>query len=155
IRAFALVAVLVLGGCRHDAPEPYRLPTGARLDPVGTSIPLGSMPVAMTFSPGSRRIVAVLSGYREEGIQVIDAETHQVLQTLVQPSAFLGAVFAPDGRTLYVSGGNGDRVYVYAWGDSAALRDSIALGPPPPDSTGGRVYPALLACSPDGSRLYV
>src|SRR5690349_4397321 len=32
--ACALAAVLVLGGCRHDAPEPYRLPTGARLDPV-------------------------------------------------------------------------------------------------------------------------
>ena len=39
IAAFALATVLVLGGCRHDAPEPYRLPTGARLDPVGTSIP--------------------------------------------------------------------------------------------------------------------
>src|SRR5258708_32000076 len=75
-------------------------------------------------------------------------------QTLVQPSAFLGAVFAPDGHTLYASGGNRDCVYVYAWGDSATLRDSIALGPPP-DSTGGRVYPALLACSPHGSRLYV
>src|SRR5215475_15394973 len=97
---FALAAVLVLGGCRHDAPEPYRLPTGARLDPAGTSIPLGSMPVTMTFSPDARRIVAVLSGYREQGLQVIDAETRQVVQTLVQPSAFLGAVFAPDGHTL-------------------------------------------------------
>ena len=155
IPAFAVAAVLALGGCRHDAPEPYRLPTGARLDPVGTSIPLGSMPVTMTFSPDSRHIVTVLSGYREQGIQVIDAETRQVLQTLAQPSAFMGAVFAPDGHTLYVSGGNHDCVYVYAWGASATLRDSIALGPPPPDSTGGRVYPALLACSPDGSRLYV
>jgi len=154
VAAFAIAAVLVLGGCRHDAPEPYRLPTGARLDPVGTSIPLGSMPVAMTFSPDSRHIVAVLSGYREQGLQVIDAETRRVLQTLEQPSAFMGAVFAPDGHTLYASGGNRDCVYVYAWGDSAALRDSIALGPSP-DSTGGRVYPALLACSPDGSRLYV
>src|SRR5258708_17881738 len=43
-------------------------------------------------------------------------------QTLVQPSAFLGAVFAPDGHTLYASGGNRDCVYVYAWGDSATLR---------------------------------
>src|SRR5690348_11434904 len=155
IAAFALAAVLVLGGCRHDAPEPYRLPTGARLDPVGTSIPLGSMPVTMTFSPDSRHIVAVLSGFREQGIQVIDAETRRVGQTLAQPSAFMGAVFAPDGHTLYASGGNRDCVYVYAWGDSAALRDSIALGPPPDSLAGGRVYPALLACSPDGAQLYV
>src|SRR5690242_3301569 len=106
--ALALVVVLMLGGCGHDAPEPYRLPTGARLDPVGTSIPHGSMPVTIAFSPDSRRIVAVLSGFREQGLQVIDAETRRVLQTLVQPSAFMGAAFAPDGRTLYASGGNRD-----------------------------------------------
>ena len=89
----------------------------------------------------------------DDGI-IAPAETRRVLQTLVQPSAFMGAAFASDGHTLYASGGNRDCVYVYAWGDSATLRDSIALGPPP-DSTGGRVYPALLSCSPDGSRLYV
>jgi hypothetical protein len=49
-----------------------RLPTGATLDPAGVSIPLGSFPVAMIFSPDSSRIVAVLSGYREQGLQVID-----------------------------------------------------------------------------------
>src|SRR5690349_13088008 len=101
VGVFTVAAVLALGGCRHPTPEPYRLPTGARLDPVGTSIPLGSMPVTMTFSPDSRRIIAVLSGYREQGLQVIDAETHRVLQTVVQPSAFMGVAFAPDGRTLY------------------------------------------------------
>jgi YVTN family beta-propeller protein len=112
------------------------------------------MPVAMTFAPDSSRIVVVLSGYREQGVQVVDPRSRRVLQTVVQPSAFMGAVFSRDGQTLYVSGGNQDQVYVYAWGDSATLRDSIALGPKP-DSTGGRVYPARLARSPDGTRLYV
>src|SRR5262249_20312150 len=51
--------------------------------------------------------------------------------------------------------GNRDVVYEYAWSaDSAALADSIPLAPPP-GKAGGRVYPAGLACSPDGSRLYV
>ena len=151
--ACALVLTLA-AGCHAPSREPYRLPTGARLDPEGVSIPLGSMPVAMTFSPDSSRIVAVLSGYREQGVQIVDGASRRVLQTVVQPAAFLGACFSPDRRTLYVSGGNRDLVFAYAWGDSAVLRDSIALGPAP-DSTGGRVYPAGLACSPDGSRLYV
>jgi DNA-binding beta-propeller fold protein YncE len=148
------IAALGLAGCQPRA-EPRRLPTGVVLDPAGTSVPLGSMPLTMVFSPDSSRIVIVLSGYREQGIQVVDRASRRLVQTIVQPAAFLGVAFAPDGRTLYVSGGNRDVVYRYAWNDgSAALVDSIALGPPPgPD--GGRAYPSGLACSPDGRRLYV
>src|SRR5689334_12318719 len=153
-RASLLLLALVFAGC--SSRDVKRLPTGAVLDPAGPSVTLGSMPVAMVFSPDSSRIVAVLSGYRDQGFQVIDVATKKVVQTVVQPSAFLGAVFSPDGRSLYVSGGNQDVVYRYRWLDNAAtLVDSIALGPPPPDSTGGRSYPARLACSPDGSHLYV
>jgi YVTN family beta-propeller protein len=156
VRRLSWLTLLALCcACQHATREPKRLPTGAVLDPVGAGVALGSMPVAMAFSHDSSRIVVVLSGYREQGFQVVDRASRQVVQTVVQRAAFLGACFSPDGHTLYVSGGNRDQVYVYAWGDSAALRDSIALGPPPPDSTGGRVYPGGLACSPDGTRLYV
>jgi YVTN family beta-propeller protein len=146
----------ILASCGpREAIEPRRLPTGAVLDPAGPSIALGSMPVAMAFSPDSSRIVAVLSGYRQQGIQVIDLASRRVAQTLVQPAAFLGAAFSPDGRALYVSGGNRDLIYAYAWsGGMATLADSIALAPPP-GANGGRCYPAGLACSPDGARLYV
>jgi YVTN family beta-propeller protein len=153
-RATLALVLTLVAGCTSAPREAYRLPTGSQLDPEGVAIPLGSMPVTMTFSRDSTRIVAVLSGYREQGIQIVDCASRRVLQTLVQPAAFLGACFAPDGRTLCVSGGNRDHVYLYAWEKSATLRDSIALGPAP-DSTGGHVYPAGLAYSPDGSRLYV
>lgn len=147
------LALVFLASCQV-APRPVRLPTGASLDPAGPSVPLGSMPVAMVFAPDSSRIVAVLSGYREQGIQVIDVASRQVVQTLIQPAAFLGAAFSPDGRFLYVSGGNQDVVYRYTWrAGRAAPLDSIPLGPPP--SPDGRLYPAGLACSPDGSQLYV
>jgi YVTN family beta-propeller protein len=146
--------VALTSGCRPASRGP-RLPTGARLDPAGSSVVLGSMPVTMLFSPDSNRIVAVLSGYREQGVVVVDPATHRVVQRLVQPSAFIGATFSPDGRFLYVSGGNRDVVYEYAWrADSAVVADSVVLGPPP-GADGGRVYPAGLACSPDGRTLYV
>src|SRR5262245_8531064 len=93
-------------GCRLAASQSRRLPTDAVLDPAGTSIALGSMPVTMTFSPDSSRVIAVLSGYREQGVQVVDLASRTVVQTLVQPSAFIGATFTPDGRTLCVSGGD-------------------------------------------------
>jgi len=150
-----MVAFVLASACQPAKLERDRLPTGLTLDPVGVAIPLGSMPGTMLFSPDSTRIVVVLSGYREQGVQVVDRASRRVIQTLVQPAAFLGAVFSPDGTRLYVSGGNRDLVYEYAWrADSATLADSIPLGPPP-GPEGGRAYPAGLACSRDGVRLYV
>jgi sugar lactone lactonase YvrE len=78
-----------------------------------------------------------------------------VRQKLIQPAAFIGLAFSPDGRTLYTSGGNQDVVYRYRWeADSAALQDSLVLAPKAPDQDGTR-YPAGLAPSADGRTLYV
>src|SRR5215207_866846 len=90
-----------------------RLPTGAFLDPVAPAWGVGSMPLAMVLAPGGGQVVVLLNGWREQGIQVIDRKTGKVTQTSLQPAAFLGIVFAPDGRALYTSGGNQDMVYRY------------------------------------------
>jgi len=136
--------------------EPGRLPTGVSLAPVGASLGLGSMPLSITLSPDGRRAVVVLSGWRGQGIQVVDVHRHAVVQTLLQPAAFLGAAFAPDGRTLYVSGGDRDVVYRYDWREGLArLRDSLDLTPEGPPRRHGVRYPAGLAPSPDGRFLYV
>ena len=135
--------------------SPNRLPTGRMLDPVGSVTDLGSMPLAMVLSPDGRKVVVLLNGYREQGIQVVDRATGRVDQTTVQPATFLGIAFSPDGRTLYTSGGNQDVVYRYAWTDNRAmLSDSIILAPKAARG-GGTRYPAGIAVSPDGRRLYV
>ena len=113
------------------------------------------MPLAMAFSPDSARVVALLSGHREQSLQVVDPTSRRVTQTLVQPAAFLGLAFSRDGRTLYASGGSQDVVYRYTWeGDSAALSDSIRLDPKGSVGLGIR-YPSGMAISPDGRWLYV
>ena len=103
------------------------------------------------FAPISR------SGWRTpgEGIQVVNRATGAVEQTIGQPSAFLGIEFTPDGKTLFTSGGNDDVVHVYGWSDGRANAEgTIALGFKDPKSNGTR-YPAGMAVSPDGKRLYV
>src|SRR5215470_4499641 len=149
-----LAAALILSGCSRPPDDARFLPTGARLDAAGRSIALGSMPLAMEFSPDSARIVVLLSGLREQGIQVVDPVRRVVAQTLVQPGAFLGLCFATDGKSLYASGGGEDVVYRYAWAaDSAVLADSIPLAPRGAVGKGVR-FPSGLGIAPDGRHLY-
>ena len=132
-----------------------RLPTGARLDPAGRSIDLGSMPLNMVLSPEGDRLVVLLNGWREQGLQVVDLKSESVVQTLPQAAAFIGLAFSPDAKWLYVSGGNQDVVYRYRWQDrSAQLVDSMVLAAKAPNQAGTR-YPGGLAVSADGKALYV
>src|SRR5919109_330445 len=132
------------------------LPTGVRLDPVGEVVELGSMPLNVLPAPGGDKAVVVLSGWREQGIQVVDLKTRRVTQMLLQDGAFYGAAFSPDGRTLFVSGGNTDNLFVYAWKDGAAtFANKFELArAKAPDGT-GTSYPAGLAVAPNGKFVYV
>src|SRR5215471_9207788 len=147
------------------AHPPYFSPlaTGLRLDPVGDFVDLGSMPLAMALSPGGDRLVVVLSGWREQGIQVVDVKSMRVTQTLEQPAAFYGLAFSSDGRELYVSGGNEDSIFCYTWQDGiATFSRKIALTAKnaekktdkDKDKSGSR-YPAGIAASRHGNLLYV
>lgn len=162
--------VLAITSCRppaSSAPPPassgragipegeIRLPTGVQLDPAAASISLGSMPLAMAIAPAGDRVIVLLNGWRDQGFQVVDRATGKVVQTVLQPAAFIGVAFAPDGKTLYVSGGNQDVIYRYVWRDgTASLLDSLALGRKTPRQSGRR-YPAGIAASADGRMLYV
>ena len=163
-RPAVLAAVLLaLAACRPPSSDrlgakatrlfPW-LPTGQALDPAGVSRPVGPMPLALVAAPGGHRLVLLMNGYLEQGIQVVDRDG-TVRQKLTQPAAFIGLAFSPDGRTLYASGGNEDVVYRYRWeADSAARQDSLVLAPKRPDQNGDH-YPAGLAPSADGRWLYV
>src|SRR5689334_2102848 len=131
------------------------LPTGVCLDAAGRSFDVGNMPLAMLLSPEGDRLVLSLSGWRQQGIQVVDVQTGAVLQTIPQPGAFLGLAFSHDGKTLYVSGGNEDVVYRYAWRDKQATPiDSIVLAAKEPKKDGTR-FPAGIAVSHDDKYLFV
>lgn len=155
--AGAIVAQSVspLSRDRDRAAQEACLPVGICLDPAGSSFNAGNMPLGMALSPEGDRLVLSLNGWRQQGIQVIDRQTGTIVQTIPQPSAFLGLAFSNDGRTLYVSGGNEDVIYRYAWRDKqATLIDSIVLAPKEPRRDGTR-FPAGIAISRDNKYLFV
>ncbi len=130
------------------------LPTGVSLDPAGDAIDLGSMPLSMAIGPNGDKLAVVLSGWREQGVQIVDLKSRQVVQTLIQPAAFFGLAFSRDGRELFVSGGNDDTIFCYSWRDgTAALERKIILAEK--SSKQGSRYPAGLAVSRVGKYLYV
>jgi YVTN family beta-propeller protein len=141
--------------CAGPAAQAQRLPTGVTIEPAGVSLDVGSLPLAMVLSPDRRYAALLLNGWREQGLQIVDRRAGRVIQTVEQAAAFLGMVLAPDGQTLYVSGGNQDVVYRYAWvRGRAALRDSLVIGIKD-RRAGGRRYPGGIGLAPDGNTLYV
>jgi sugar lactone lactonase YvrE len=141
-------------GAVDAAANTVLLSTGVRLDAVGDAIDLGSMPLAMALAPGGDKLAVVLSGWREQGVQIVDLKSSKVVQTLTQPAAFFGIAFSRDGKELFVSGGNDDTIFCYSWRDgTAALERKIMLAEK--SAKAGSRYPAGLAISRIGNYLYV
>jgi DNA-binding beta-propeller fold protein YncE len=155
--ALSLSALLcTFGAALEKPPFTSPLPTGVRLDPAGEGVDLGSMPINLVLAPEGHKAVVVLSGWREQGLQVVDLTTRKVAQTLLQDGAFYGAAFSPDGHRLYVSGGNTDLVFVYAWKDGAAtLENKFALSKARTAEGMGTSYPAGITAAPNGKFIYV
>jgi DNA-binding beta-propeller fold protein YncE len=97
-------------------------------------------------------VVVMLSGWREQGVQVVDLKTRKVTQKLLQDGAFYGAAFSPDGHRLCVSGSNTDMLFIYAWKDGvASLENKFELSKAKTVDGTGTSHPAGLAFSPNGS----
>ncbi|MDE3150970.1 MAG: bifunctional YncE family protein/alkaline phosphatase family protein [Gemmatimonadota bacterium] len=166
-RAALALAALALAACQPaPARSPQdgntmsatigRLPTGVHLDPAAPQHPTRSFPLGMAVSPDSAYVAVSTDGWYRQGVQIVNRATGAVTQTLDQPAAFIGIAFSPDGRMLYASGGNQDVVYRYDWADDrATLRDSLVLAVKRSPRASGTSYPAGIAFSPDGRRLYV
>src|SRR6266581_9358918 len=155
--ALSLSALLCTSAFAQTKP-PFTspLPTGLRLDPAGEAVDLGSLPINLVVAPEKDRAVVVLSGWREQGVQVVDLKTRKVTQTLLQDGAFYGASFSPDGHRLCVSGGNTDVLFVYTWRAGAAtLESKFELAKAKTEDGMGTSYPAGLVFSPNGKFIYV
>jgi DNA-binding beta-propeller fold protein YncE len=147
-------ALSIVSALAHDFQLAPRLPNGLTINPAGRLFDVGNMPLSAVLAPDGN-IVLLLSGFREQGVQIVDPRAGKILQTLPQPSAFLGLTFSSDGKTLYASGANEDVVYEYSYNAGAAqLKRTLNLKTAEETKKGMR-YPAGLALSANNEFLYI
>src|SRR5450432_645350 len=103
-------AVFVSAGGSQQFPRAieggYELPNGWRLTPLGRAIQTEDMVLNVSVAPDRKSVVALHSGFNPHGLVVVDARSEEAAQRIPLKSAWLGLAWHPNGKRLYVSGGN-------------------------------------------------
>ncbi|MFD2721556.1 alkaline phosphatase family protein [Hymenobacter monticola] len=127
-----------------------RLSNGWKLSPAGTATPLGDLPLNLQISPDGRLAAVVNAGWGKNSVQLLDVATGQLLDTKEVPAAWAGLAFAPDGRTIYASGGQHNRIHTFKVEGQKLLADSaLVLGEKWPKQKIG-----VAGVAADAERLY-
>ncbi len=90
----------------HAIPGGFELPNGWRLTPLGRAIQTEDMVLNVSAAPDRKSVVALHSGFNPHGLVVVDARSEEAVQRIPLKSAWLGLAWSPNGKRLYVSGGN-------------------------------------------------
>jgi len=132
------------------------LPTGRYIQPVGKHLPLARWPHGMVLSPDGKTAFVASEGV---GQLITDWNSPEPTVTAFSPGAAKkrsnagGAVFSPDGKTLYWSSGESGEIHIVNVADHT-VTGSIALNV----EVGGRKFEDSFAMdiqsSPDGATLY-
>jgi YVTN family beta-propeller protein len=129
-----------------------RLPNQWSLRPAGQQVPLGDTPVNMALHPSGDWVAVLHAGYGTHEIIVVDIHgpRQKVVCRVPLEQAFYGICFAPDGKTLFASGGEFEVIHAYAF-EEGLLANPRALRVVPEKET---FLPCGLAVDRAGENLF-
>ncbi len=105
-----LAAALVGLACSAAAPpSAHRLPNSWHLNPVGTSVGVGTMPQGVTLSPGGKRIAVLDAGAAPSSLHILDSASLRSLRIVKLPDGFGSPVWL-DRETIALAGGKRDAI---------------------------------------------
>jgi YVTN family beta-propeller protein len=145
------------------------LPNGWTLTPEGSQVPTSDLPLNMVLSNDGNYLLVTTNGNGDQTINVIDLRRGESAQTVSVKKSWLGLTFAPDGKRFFVSGGDDNEVMVFDFADGKAEQSGkVILGSADYHKLDDRdraaarrqglgefAFPAGIAVTPDGKRLYV
>jgi YVTN family beta-propeller protein len=131
------------------------LPSGRQLTPAGVQAPLGGFPVMVRVHPTLPVAYVMNTGYALRAVQVIDTDTGAVKQSIVRPETFYGMALSADATHLYTAGGFAGTVDVWDVGADGSLTAASQIAVPASANGAANPYPAGIALSPDGTKLWV
>lgn len=107
----ALLLLCLAGRCAlAQLPGPTNgatlLPNGWSISPVGRHLDTPDYVLGLSPSPDGRVLVGVHCGFNPHGLVVVKPDGSSILQRIPLRSAWMGLTWSPDGRRLFVSGGN-------------------------------------------------
>ena len=117
--------------CKIDQNGTSVLPSGRYVTPAGKMVRISHDPFGLSLSPDGKKAVTLHDGV----LTLIDLASMDALRIpsydkkIVSPlkeGAFLGVAFAPDSKTVYLSGGDSGAIIIY---DTEKLQriDSLSL----------------------------
>jgi DNA-binding beta-propeller fold protein YncE len=128
------------------------LPNGWKISPVGKQIRLGDLPMKLCAHPTKKWIAVQNAGQSDQSVMIVSVTEEAVTDSIAINKTFYGMCFSSDGKKLYVSGGNNNRIEVFNFLDGKLQYvDSILLGKSWPN----RISPTGLALNKTNSILYV
>jgi YVTN family beta-propeller protein len=139
------------------------LPNGRMIRPAGPTVEVAPHPFGLVLSPDGQTVATANSGTSPFSVSLVDTSGDHPLVRQIPPghstdsgvlnAVFMGLAYAPDGKTLYVSGGN-DGTIVALDPVTGTRQRTIDLNTP----FGGREwrdgYIGDLRLSPDAKTLY-
>jgi YVTN family beta-propeller protein len=165
--AIAASGAVVVAGPQGDGTAVT--PQGWRVTPAGTQATLGAWPMDIAMSPGGDLALVSNAGYDHHSLMAIDSSTGKVTQTIEAKGGngggwwdyssghssayYVGVAFSPDGTRAWASDGAGSSLHTYTIdGTTVSEGQRLMIA----DNAGNQtVYPAGVAVSADGSRLFV
>ncbi len=96
-----------------------QLPNLWSLRPAGKHVPLGDFPVNLALHPSGKWLAVLHAGYGTHEVAIVDlaAGKETIACRVTLPQTFYGLAFAPDGKTLYASGGEFEVVHALTFDD--------------------------------------
>ncbi|MCE1199149.1 MAG: glutaminyl-peptide cyclotransferase [Marinilabiliales bacterium] len=105
------------------------LPNGWKLTPSGKMLSLGDLPLNMAVSPDHKLLAVTNNGQSDQTIQLIDPVAMKTLDSVMIAKSWLGLDFSSNGKYLYASGGNDNRILVYALNNRKLVpSDTLVIG---------------------------